>query len=224
MAIAVVTVLRFLFNRRRIDLPADAETRLRLVQRLIYAVVLVVGIAIALSQFDAVRSVSRALLTSGAIAAAVLGFAARQTLANVVAGLMLAVTQPLRIGDRIVFEDVTGIVEDVTLSYTFLRALSGERVAIPNEKLAAGVLRNDTLDAPPLAVEADVWIAPDADVERAARVLGEMVVAEATPDGIRLTVSDGEAPATERAGRANALRARALARLHGEGMLPRAPN
>jgi small-conductance mechanosensitive channel len=224
IAVAVVTVLRFAFARRRVDLPPEAETRLRLVERLVYAVVLVVGIAIALSKFDAVRSVSRALLTSSAIAAAVFGFAARQTLANVVAGLMLAITQPLRLGDRIVFEEITGIVEDVTLSYTFLRTLAGERIAIPNEKLAAGVLRNDTLGAPPLAVEAEVWIAPDADAQKAVALLGDADVAEATPDGIRLVVRDGEAPATERATRATALRARSLARLHGEGMLPRGAN
>jgi small-conductance mechanosensitive channel len=217
---AAVTVLRFAFARRHVDLPAEAETRLRLVERLIYAAVIVVGIAIALSKFDAVRSVSRALLTSSAIAAAVIGFAARQTLANVVAGLMLAITQPLRLGDRIVFEEITGVVEDVTLSYTFLRQLSGERIAIPNERLAAGILRNDTLGAPPLAVEADVWIAPGADVERAVALLGEADVAEATPEGIRLVIRDGEAPAGERAARAGALRARALARLHGQGMLP----
>jgi small-conductance mechanosensitive channel len=220
VAVAVVTALRFVFARRHVDLPPEAETRLRLVERLVYAVVLVVGIAIALSKFDAVRSVSRALLTSSAIAAAVVGFAARQTLANVVAGLMLAVTQPLRLGDRIVFEEITGIVEDVTLSYTFLRSLAGERIAIPNEKLAAGILRNDTLGASSLAVEADVWIAPGADVERAVALLGEADVAEATPEGIRLVVRDGEAAAHERAARAGALRARALARLHGQGMLP----
>jgi small-conductance mechanosensitive channel len=224
VAILAVTALRFAFARRRIDLPPEAETRLRLVERLAYAVILVAGISIAMSQFEAVRSVSRALLTSSAIAAAVVGFAARQTLANVVAGLMLAITQPLRIGDRIVFEEITGVVEDVSLSYTYLRSLAGERIAIPNEKLAAGVLRNDTLGAPQLAVEVDVWIAPDADAARAVALLEDADIAEATPDGIRLTVRDGQAPAAERAGRANALRARALTRLHGEGMLPSSAN
>ncbi len=224
IAVAVVTVLRFLFARRHTGLPPEAETRLRLVERLVYAVVLTVGIAIALSQFDVVRTLSRALLASSAIAAAIVGFAARQTLANVVAGLMLAITQPLRLGDRIVFEDIAGVVEDVTLSYTFLRALSGERVAIPNERLAAGILRNDTLGAPQLAVEAEVWIAPDADVDTALKLLGDADVAEATPDGIRLVVRDGEAPARERADRANVLRARTLARLHGQGMLPPSAN
>ncbi|MEA2124310.1 MAG: hypothetical protein QOI80_1092 [Solirubrobacteraceae bacterium] len=224
VAVAVVTVLRFAFARRHVNLPAEAETRLRLVERLVYAIVMVVGISIALSKFDAVRSVSRALLTSSAIAAAVVGFAARQTLANVVAGLMLAVTQPLRLGDRITVEDDAGVVEDVTLSYTYLRQASGERIAIPNEKLAASVLRNETMGAPLLAVEVDVWIGPDADAQRALSLLGDADVAEATPDGIRITVRDGEALAGERDGRQNALRARSLARLHGEGMLPPSAN
>jgi small-conductance mechanosensitive channel len=224
VAVLAVAALRFAFARRHVDLPPEAETRLRLIERFVYALVMVVGIAIALSKFEAVRSVSRALLTSSAIAAAVVGFAARQTLANVVAGLMLAITQPLRIGDRIVFDELTGIVEDVSLSYTYLRQLSGERIAIPNEKLASGILRNDTLGAPQLAVEADVWIAPDADPQAAAALFEDADVAEATTEGIRLVVRDGHAPAPERAAKQNALRASTLARLHREGMLPPGPN
>ncbi len=221
VAVLVVAALRFAFARRHIGLPVEAETRLRLVERLIYAVVLTVGISIALSKFDAVRSVSRALLTSSAIAAAVVGFAARQTLANFVAGLMLAVTQPLRLGDRIVFDEIVGTVEDVTLSYTFVRGLTGERIAIPNEKLASGILRNDTLGADRLAVEADVWIAPEADVAAALALFEDAFVAEATPEGNRIVVRDGYAPVTERAGRQNDLRGRALAALHEQGSQPR---
>src|SRR3712207_3770588 len=130
VAIALVWVLRVLFARRarklaesvlRGDLTPEVDTRLRLIERLVYAVVLCLGIAAALSKFDTVRDVGRALLTSGAIAAAVIGFAARQTLANVVAGVMIAITQPLRIGDWVEFDGHYGVVEDITLSYTTLR-------------------------------------------------------------------------------------------------------
>ena len=58
---------------------------------------------------------------------------------------MLAVTQPLRIGDWVSFEDAYGIVEDVRLNYTVLRTASEQRIVIPNERLAGGILRNDTL-------------------------------------------------------------------------------
>ena len=216
-----------LFARRHVvGLPAEAETRLRLVERLVYAVVLTVGVAIALSQFESVRTVGNALLTSSAIAAAIVGFAARQVLANFVAGLMIAVNQPLRLGDRIVFEETSGTVEDVTLSYTYLRALSGERIAIPNEKLAAGVLRNDSLGGAPLAVEATVWIAPDADPAQALAALEAVadgaVLAEATPEGMRIVAAGRHVPVAERGAAEAQLLARCLEALHAEGLLPRA--
>lgn len=227
VSLALVTLLRLVFARRHAGLPAEAETRLRLVERLVYAVVLLVGIAVALSRFDAVRTVGTAVLTSSAIAAAVVGFAARQTLANVVAGLMLAVTQPLRLGDRVAIEDTVGIVEDVTLSYTFLRRLSGERVAIPNEKLAASVLRNDSIGGVPLAVEVSLWVAPDADPERALAVLREeaadATLAEASPDGLRLVAVGDPVLAGARAAAEADLRARCAARLHAAELLPPRP-
>jgi small-conductance mechanosensitive channel len=53
------------------------------------------------------------VLASSAIAAAIVGFAARQTIANAIAGVILAITQPLRIGDHVTFEGESGVVEDV---------------------------------------------------------------------------------------------------------------
>ena len=55
----------------------------------------------------------------------VVGFAARQTLANAIAGILLAITQPIRIGDLVTFEDETGEVEDVRLTYTYMRLDDG---------------------------------------------------------------------------------------------------
>jgi len=231
IAIAVVWVLRVLFARRarklaesvlRGDLTPEVDTRLRLIERLLYAVVLCLGVAAALSKFDAVRNVGRALLASGAIAAAVVGFAARQTLANVVAGIMIAVTQPLRIGDWVEFDGHYGVVEDITLSYTMLRTGKEQRVVIPNERLAAGVLRNDSIVSAPVAVEASVWLPAGADVARAVTLLtdeGDVAVAESTPEGVRLNVSREASDPDARAGREAELRARCLARLHTAGLL-----
>ena len=120
------------------------------------------------------------MLASSAIAAAVVGFAARQVLANAIAGMVLAVTQPLRIGDLVTFEGETGTVEDVSLTYTWLRTGSDARLIIPNERLAAGVLRNDSIRSPTVALEVSVWLAPDAD-ETAA--LAAVEALEETRDG-----------------------------------------
>ena len=209
------------------ELNAEADTRLRLLERAVYALVLTIGIAIALSQFDGVRTLGHALLTSGAITAAILGFAARQTLANVIAGLMIAVTQPLRLGDQVTLDDHSGVVEDVTLSYTRLRNANGVRIVIPNEKLAASILRNESLVDAPVTPEASLWIAPDADAARAVAVLHEatgadVTVAESTPEGIRLTLTGAEVAPTDRPGREAEMRAQGLTRLHAEGLLRRA--
>src|SRR3954463_11233425 len=197
---------------KRTGISREADTRLRFVRRMIYATILLIGAAVALSYFASIARLAASLLASGVIAAAVIGFAARQVLANFVAGIMLAVTQPLRVGDWVTFEDSYGVVEDVRLNYTILRTASEQRIIIPNERLAGGVLRNDTLAVDRVGPSVDVWVPPEADAERAVRALaGEtgpgVSVAEALPWGVRLAVGGDPVAPAERAAREADLRA-----------------
>ena len=145
------------------ELSPMLDTRLRFLRRVVEAAIIVVGLALALAQFTSLDRLAATVLASSAIAAAVVGFASRQVLANAIAGMVLAVTQPLRIGDLVTFEGETGTVEDVSLTYTWLRTGSDARLIIPNERLAAGVLRNDSIRSPTVALEVSAWLAPDAD-------------------------------------------------------------
>jgi small conductance mechanosensitive channel len=202
----------------------ETATRLRFVRRVIYSVILLVGVAVALSQFKGVDEVAASLLASGVVAAAIIGFAARQTLANFVAGVMLAITQPIRVGDWVRFEDHSGVVVDVRLNYTILRTAGETRLVIPNERLAAGILQNDTLINDQIGLEVVVWIPPAADAARAREILeaesgADVTVAETVPWGVRLAVGGGPVPAPERAAREADLRARCHARLRDEGLL-----
>jgi small-conductance mechanosensitive channel len=233
LALVVATLLDRYFARRghrlaeavtRGHVTPVLDTRLRFIRRLIYATILLIGIAVALSQFTGLSKLAASVLASGAIAAAIIGFAARQTLANVVAGIMLAITQPLRVGDWVTFEDHYGVVEDVRLNYTVLRTSSDQRVVIPNERLAAGILRNDTLGSDSIGLDVSLWLAPDADTERALAALGEetgsdVSVAEITPDGVRLTVGGDPVPPPQKGPRQAELRAQCLRRLRSEGLL-----
>ena len=207
----------------------EGATRLRFVRRLIVASIILAGIVVALSGFTSVSKLATSLLASGAIAAAIIGFAARQTLANFVAGIMLAITQPIRVGDWVTFEGHYGVIEDVRLNYTIMRTASEQRVVIPNEKLAGGVMKNDTLMSEVVALDVNIWIPPEADVERAIAALAEetgqdVTVAEAVPWGVRLAVGSDPVPPPERAPREAELRRRCLARLRSEGLLAREPN
>jgi small-conductance mechanosensitive channel len=206
-------------------LTREADTRLRFVRRLVYAGIVFVGVAFALSEFSGVHRLATSLLASGAIAAAILGFAARQTLANLVAGVMLAVTQPLRVGDWVAFEDHYGVVDDIRLNYTVLRTAGGQQVIVPNERLAGGILRNDTLVADVAAPDVSLWLPLDVDAERAAAALEEetghdVTVAEVAPDGVRLSVSGDPVPPGEKGRREADIRAQCLRRLRVDGLLP----
>jgi hypothetical protein len=110
----------------------------------------------------------------------------------------------------------------VRLNYTILRGAGEQRVLIPNEKLASSVLKNDTLKVEAVGVEVDVWIPPAADASRAVDVLsevGDAVVAETVPWGVRLAVGGATVPPPERGAGEVALRARCHARLREEGLL-----
>src|SRR3954463_9528689 len=152
VALVIATILDRTFRSRaarevteRTGLSPAGATRLRFVRRLLYAVIILIGVATALSGFTGISNLARSLLASGAIAAAIIGFAARQVLANFVAGIMLAVTQPIRVGDWVTFEGNYGVVEDVRLNYTIMRTPSSQRIVIPNEKLAGGVMEDEAL-------------------------------------------------------------------------------
>jgi small-conductance mechanosensitive channel len=120
----------------------STKTRLRFLRRLTILIVFLVLVAIALSQFTELKRLATGILASTAVLAAIIGFAAQHTIANMVAGVQLAVSQPIRIGDRISFDEVEGRVLDITLSYTYVDPGDGTAVVIPNQLLVEGIVHN----------------------------------------------------------------------------------
>jgi len=233
---AVFILAAFVFDRwfaargRRVagrvlrgGLTQQADTRLRFVRRFVWLALIVFGTLAALSQFAGLGRIAGSLLASGVLVAAIVGFAARQTLGNLIAGIMLALTQPLRVGDWVTFEDNYGVVEDVRLNFTVLRTLSEQRVVIPNERLASGILRNDTLESGEVGLDVSLWLPADADVPRALEALREetgqtVTIAESAPEGTRLAVGGERVPPPERAKHEAELREQCLRRLRTDGV------
>ena len=120
----------------------STKTRLRFLRRLIILIVFLVLVAIALSQFTELKRLATGILASTAVLAAIVGFAAQHTIGNMVAGVQLAVSQPIKIGDRIAFEEVNGRVTDITLSYTYVSPGDGTTIVIPNQMLVDGIVHN----------------------------------------------------------------------------------
>jgi small-conductance mechanosensitive channel len=120
----------------------STKTRLRFLRRLALTTVFIVLATIAVAQFTELERLATGILASTAVLAAIIGFAAQHTIANTVAGVQLAISQPIKIGDRIAFEKVEGRVLDITLSYTYVDPGDGTSVVIPNQLLVEGVVHN----------------------------------------------------------------------------------
>lgn len=205
------------------ELSPATDTRLRLVRRLVFATIIVIGLALAMAQFPSVKRLAAGVLASSALLGLVVGFAARQTLANAIAGISLAISQPIRVGDLVTFEDETGEVEDVKLSYTSIRCEDGRRLVVPNERLAQSTIVNHTMVDPRVKVEVSVWLPQGGDADRALELLGagdgvEARVAEVDREGIRVAVTAWAESPAERGRVADGLRSESLRRLRSEAL------
>lgn len=143
IALLVSALLDRFLTRR--SLSPEVVTRYKVFRRGAQTAILVVGLLSALLVIPQVRAVAGGLLASTAMLSIIIGFAAQRTLGNFVAGILIALSQPLRLGDEIEVGGQRGIVEDIGLTYTFLVADDETRVVIPNEKLASDTIRNSTI-------------------------------------------------------------------------------
>ena len=182
VAIVVARVVDFVLARRdramarllgKTPDPAD-RTRFIMIRRLVFIAILFVGIGIALLQIPAVGTLARAMLASAAIVAGVIGIAARAPIANLVSGIMIAFSQPVRLNDYISVDGEFGTVEQISLIYTYIRSADGRRVVIPNEAFANKAVHNYSMGSPGSMVAVDLVLPLDADVERIAQAMLEV--------------------------------------------------
>jgi small conductance mechanosensitive channel len=164
MLITIVTAR--LIDRRiaRRQLAPEAITRYRVARRSVTTAIVFVGLLSALLVIPQVRAVAGGLLASSAVVGIVVGFASQRTLGNFVAGLLIAFTQPLRLGDAVVIEDTAGTVEEIGLIYTFVRTENGDRLVIPNEKLASDTIRNSTIRSREKVAEISIQVPLGRDI------------------------------------------------------------
>jgi small-conductance mechanosensitive channel len=224
VALLVTTVTARLIDRRiaRRDLPPEAMTRYRVLRRAITTTIMFVGVLSALLVVPQVRAVAGGLLASSAVIGIVVGFASQRTLGNFVAGLLIAFNQPLRLGDDVVIDSIEGTVEEIGLIYTFVRTETGDRLVIPNEKLASDTIRNSTIRSREKVAEISLQVPLGQDlgavVDRLQTIAGDGDVFVADVAGsatvtVRAPASDR--PSAERLERELRLRAYEVLRAEG---------
>jgi small-conductance mechanosensitive channel len=206
------------------ELSREARTRLRLIRRMLFLAIILIGVALALSQFASIKRFATGVLASTAVLGIIIGFAGRQVIANLVSGVLIAFTQPIRIGDLVsIGDEVHGRVVDIALTFTRIDAGDGGLIVVPNEKVATDVVVNHSAGNSAAPVTVDVWLPPDADLEEARRTLehGEVTSArlmELTPEGARLQVKSAVDAGADREAHETELRERAQGVLRDAGL------
>jgi small-conductance mechanosensitive channel len=125
-----------LLSRQRLDLPDNLSarriyTQVSVIRKIIITAVVIISTGSVLMLFDPVRQFGTSILASAGIAGIVIGFAAQRTLGNVLAGIQIALTQPLLIDDIVVVEGEFGQIEEITLTYVTVRTWDLRRMILP---------------------------------------------------------------------------------------------
>ena len=106
-------------------------TKMKIFEGIIVALITVIVVAICLMTFDKVRSIGISLLTSAGIAGIIIGFAAQKSIATILAGIQIAITQPIRLDDVVIVEGEWGRIEEITLTYVVVKIWDERRLILP---------------------------------------------------------------------------------------------
>ncbi|MBD3373890.1 mechanosensitive ion channel [candidate division KSB1 bacterium] len=132
IAVVKMTMLKRYSIEQEDNLKArKVVTQLRVAQRILNVIIIVISIAAILMTFDKVRQFGVSILASAGISAIILGFAAQRSLATLFAGLQIAITQPIRIDDVVIVEGEWGWIEEITLTYVVVRIWDLRRLVVP---------------------------------------------------------------------------------------------
>jgi small-conductance mechanosensitive channel len=206
------------------ELSREARTRLRLIRRLLFLAIILIGVALALSQFTSIKRFATGVLASTAVLGIIIGFAGRQVIANLVSGVLIAITQPIRIGDLVsIGDEVHGRVTDIALTYTRVDAGDGSLIVVPNEKVATDVVVNHSAGNSAAPVTVDVWL-PQTQTPRPRGGAREgrrhlRPPRRAHPDGSRIQVKAAIDAGIDREVHEAELRERAQSILRAKGLL-----
>lgn len=155
-------------NRLHMD-----PTSFRMFRHIVVALIYFMGIVFVIFSIPSLRNLSVALFTGAGIAGIVIGFAAQNTLSNIIAGISLAIFQPFRVGDRLNIMNEYGKVTDLNLRHTVIITWDNRRLIIPNSIISNEAIINWTIEDPAVIWPIDVGISYDTDIDQARRTMIE---------------------------------------------------
>lgn len=137
------------------------------------------------------RALSLLLASSGLIVA-VLGFAAQESLSNMINGLFISIFKPFEIGNRVtlVNSNITGNIEDLTLRHTVIRTVTNTRLIIPNSTMNKEIIENSHYTDTRAANLFDVWVSYESDLRLAMTIVADLIEAHPLTIDVRTDFSN----------------------------------
>jgi small-conductance mechanosensitive channel len=174
-------------------------TQVRVFKRVIDTIIVIVAVSTALMTFESVKQYGVSLFASAGAAGLVVGLAARPLLSNLIAGVQIAVTQPIRIEDAVIIENEWGWVEDIASTYVVIRLWDWRRMVVPLAYFIERPFQNWTRDAASLIGSIILHVDYAADVPKIRERLERVVQESKLWDGavVNLQVVDTNARTME---------------------------
>jgi small-conductance mechanosensitive channel len=141
------------------------HTQVNLFRKISVIIIVVLALAAILLQFDKLRHIGTGILASAGLAGIVIGFAAQKTIANLLAGLQLAITQPISIDDVVVVENEWGRIEELTLTYVTVRIWDKRRLILPISYFIENPFQNWTRKSADIIGAVYLYVDYDAPVD-----------------------------------------------------------
>ncbi|TKS54575.1 mechanosensitive ion channel [Luteimonas yindakuii] len=134
------------------------QTQTRVIGRAVQIGIMLVGLALILMTFPTIRQVGAALLASAGLLGVVAGFAARPVFGNLIAGLQIAITQPIRLDDVVIVEGEWGRIEEITSAYVVVRIWDQRRLVVPLQWFIENPFQNWTRTSAEILGPVFVWL------------------------------------------------------------------
>jgi len=169
-------------------------TQIRVFKRITDIIIVVIAVSTALMTFDSVKQYGVSLFASAGAAGIIVGLAARPLLSNLIAGMQIALTQPIRIEDAVIIENEWGWVEDIASTYVVIRLWDWRRMVVPLSYFIEKPFQNWTRDAASLIGVIALHVDYRADVPRIRKRLSELAKESRLWDGavVNLQVIDAD--------------------------------
>ncbi len=177
-----ITRALFYFMEKRLDISSSDNlrarrslTQIKVFEGLIITLIILVFVSIALMTIESVKSIGVTLLTSAGVAGIIVGLAAQKSIGQILSGLQLAITQPIRLDDVVIVEGEWGRVEEITLTYVVVKIWDQRRLILPSGYFLEKPFQNWTRKDASIMGTITLYLSYDMPLEPLRKILPELL-------------------------------------------------